>query len=154
MRRNVFKLCDVPCGARGARQASGRACGERSSLRSFGISPHHVECDPFTPQSFASCIVALSNRRTLTPKKKISANSQKQHQASEGSRALAENSILCLDDRTPLGRIEDIFGPVKAPLYALRRCGEAADAPAVGVAVFAVTKHAQFVVPEKLKSRG
>lgn len=70
MRRNVFKLCDVPCGARGARQASGRACGERSSLRFFGISPHPVECDPFTPQSFASCVVALSNRRTLTPKKK------------------------------------------------------------------------------------
>lgn len=85
---------------------------------------------------------------------KTSANSQNQHQASEGSRALAENSILCLEDRTPLGCIEDIFGPVKAPLYALRRCGAAAEAPAVGVAVFAVTKHAQFVVPEKLKCRG
>ena len=52
-----------------------------------------------------------------------------------------------------MGSIEDIFGPVKAPLYALRRCGAGAEAPAVGVAVFAVTKHAQFVVPEELKSR-
>ena len=53
-----------------------------------------------------------------------------------------------------MGRIEDIFGPVKAPLYALRRCGAGVEIPVVGVAVFAVTKHAQFVVPEKLKSRG
>jgi H/ACA ribonucleoprotein complex non-core subunit NAF1 len=40
--------------------------------------------------------------------------------AAPGSRALNEGSILVLEDRTIIGTVEDIFGPVQAPLYALR----------------------------------
>ena len=33
---------------------------------------------------------------------------------------LDENSVLCLGDRRVLGRIEEVFGPVAAPLYLVR----------------------------------
>ena len=85
MRRKVY-LCNVPYGARGARQASGRACGERSSLRFFGISPQTVQCDLFAPQSSAPCVVALSNRRTLTLKRK---NHRKIPKPTSGERRVA-----------------------------------------------------------------
>lgn len=41
-------------------------------------------------------------------------------QAAEGSRTLQEGCLLVLEDRSILGVIEDIFGPVQAPLYVSR----------------------------------
>lgn len=40
--------------------------------------------------------------------------------AAAGSRALAEGTVLVLEDRTVLGVVEEVFGPVTAPLYAMR----------------------------------
>jgi hypothetical protein len=37
------------------------------------------------------------------------------------------DSILWLEDRSPLGRIDDVFGPVAQPLYSVR-CADAAAA--------------------------
>lgn len=37
-----------------------------------------------------------------------------------GTRPLDEKSVLCLPDGRVLGHIEDVFGPVKLPLYLLR----------------------------------
>ena len=68
--RRMFKLCDVPCGARDDQQSCGRACGERARLRFFGNSPHRGKCDPFAPHLLSSCVATLSNGRTLTPKRK------------------------------------------------------------------------------------
>ncbi|KIY96765.1 hypothetical protein MNEG_11199 [Monoraphidium neglectum] len=34
--------------------------------------------------------------------------------------ALAEGSVLLLEDRCPVGRVEEVFGPVTQPLYAFR----------------------------------
>ena len=36
------------------------------------------------------------------------------------ARPLDESSVLCLADRRVVGRIEDVFGPVSAPMYLLR----------------------------------
>ena len=38
----------------------------------------------------------------------------------EGEETLDEESVLCLGDRTGLGVIEEVFGPVSSPLYSLR----------------------------------
>ena len=32
-------------------------------------------------------------------------------------------SVLLLEDKTPLGRVEEVFGPLTMPLYALRYGG-------------------------------
>ena len=40
--------------------------------------------------------------------------------AGEGDAALDEGSLLCLPDRRALGRVEEVFGPVKLPLYVVR----------------------------------
>ena len=57
----------------------------------------------------------------------------------------SEGTVLCLEDRTPLGRVTELFGPVQAPLYALRYSGSAASVPGAVVAgahVCAVEKYA------------
>lgn len=42
-------------------------------------------------------------------------------QVSEGGRVFDEGAVLVLAGcRAPLGRVEEVFGPVAAPLYALR----------------------------------
>lgn len=74
-------------------------------------------------------------------------------QAQELTRPLDEGSILCLEDRTVLGRVEEVFGPVKAPLYALRYAGKGAIPQAVQAPawVFSVEKYTEFVPPEALQ---
>lgn len=43
-----------------------------------------------------------------------------------GQATLGEGSALCLADRRPVGRVEDVFGPVTHPFYLLRYSGEGA----------------------------
>lgn len=74
--------------------------------------------------------------------------------ASAGSRALDEGSVLVLQDRTVIGAIEDIFGPVQAPLYALRCVGDPPDGLIPEASVFSVDRLAQFVLPEELRVKG
>ena len=63
--------------------------------------------------------------------------------------------MLCLADRTPLGHVEDVFGQVKAPFYALRYyAGDVPANVAPGVAVFSVDQYADMLVPDKLKAKG
>lgn len=38
----------------------------------------------------------------------------------EGDPALDEGSLICLPDRRALGKVEEVFGPVKLPLYVVR----------------------------------
>eukprot|EP00959_Pyramimonas_sp_CCMP1952_P054398 1137535-Pyramimonas_sp.AAC.1 len=41
-------------------------------------------------------------------------------QATDGAKVLDEGSIICLPTRAPIGRVEEIFGPVSAPFYIVR----------------------------------
>lgn len=74
-----------------------------------------------------------------------------------GSRALNEGTALVLEDRALLGAVEEIFGPVSAPLYALRYAGGAAEPPqglVPGAVVFSVDRLALYVLPEALTVKG
>ncbi len=52
-------------------------------------------------------------------------------QVPEGGRVFDEGAVLVLaEGRAPLGRVEDVFGPVTAPLYALRYSGQGELPPA------------------------
>ena len=67
-----------------------------------------------------------------------------------------EGTVLCLSDRLPLGRIEEVFGPITAPLYALRYTGAVtplSDSVSAGSQVFAVEKHAVTLEPEVVKAQ-
>lgn len=69
-------------------------------------------------------------------------------QGRPGATPLDVGSALCTADRLPLGLVEDIFGPVNAPLYVLRFAGESGEPPASlqpGVEVFAVPSMMQLV---------
>jgi len=46
-------------------------------------------------------------------------------QSLPGSEPIDEESVLCLESRLGLGAVEEVFGPVTAPLYALRLPGKA-----------------------------
>ena len=68
-------------------------------------------------------------------------------QGASGAAPLDVGSALCTADRLLLGVIEDIFGPVNAPLYVLRFSG-GTEPPASltpGVEVFAVSSMMQLV---------
>lgn len=47
-------------------------------------------------------------------------------QGVENSPALNVGSVFCTQDRALLGRVEDVFGPVTNPMYAVRYCGTSA----------------------------
>lgn len=73
----------------------------------------------------------------------------------ELGRVFDEGTVLCLGDRTALGRVEEVFGPITAPLYALRYTGAAGAPPAsaaAGEPVFTVDKYAAMLEPEVLQT--
>jgi rRNA processing protein Gar1 len=75
-------------------------------------------------------------------------------QGLEGPKALDESSVLCLGDRTVIGRVEEVFGPVTCPLYALRWAGKQ-DAPSSlcsGANVFSVPRLCGFIPLDEIKS--
>ena len=72
------------------------------------------------------------------------------------ARPVDEGSVLCLAaDRHPLGRIEEVFGPIHAPLYALRYAGGGETPPglAVGAAVSSVERFNEYLMPEAVQVR-
>ncbi|KAF4322182.1 hypothetical protein BBO99_00002082 [Phytophthora kernoviae] len=72
------------------------------------------------------------------------------------AKPLEEGSVLCLEDRTVLGCVDEIFGPVLMPMY-LVRYENAAKIPqkaAMNAAVFYPTEHATYIVPEDIKDKG
>ncbi|CAL8470156.1 g9698 [Coccomyxa elongata] len=77
-------------------------------------------------------------------------------QAPENGRAVTEGSVLCLASREPIGKVEEVFGPVMQPLYSLRyACGPAPPAElAVGAAICALERLTQYVLPEELYVKG
>ena len=80
----------------------------------------------------------------------------KPHQAPPKTRALSEGSVLCLQDRTLLGRVDDVIGQVTEPLYVVRVMGGGVPpgGATVGADVFVVDKYAQFILPDDLRTKG
>lgn len=77
-------------------------------------------------------------------------------QGNPGSDVLDEGTVLVLEDRTKLGRVEEVFGPVTMPFYNFRYSeGDALpDKVCTGVSIYAVSQAASFVKPEELNSKG
>lgn len=63
------------------------------------------------------------------------------------SSPLVEGSILCLQDKFPLGRIYEVFGPVTAPFYVVKRRQEQYTQPLMTQRVFAVLKSISYITP-------
>lgn len=72
------------------------------------------------------------------------------------TKPLDEGSVLCLEDRTVLGCVDEVFGPVLMPMYLVRF--ETADkmpkGAAVNARVFYATEHTTYIVPEEIKDKG
>lgn len=75
-------------------------------------------------------------------------------QGLEGPKALDESSVLCMEDRTIIGRIEEVFGPVAKPLYALRFAGKesALSSTQPGSKIFSVPRLCGFIPLDDLKA--
>ena len=70
--------------------------------------------------------------------------------------ALEEDSLLCFGDRSILGRIFEVMGPVKAPFYSVR-FNSPHDLPEntqVGSMIYFVPSHSRFVFARSLYFRG
>lgn len=73
-------------------------------------------------------------------------------QAPDNARVLDFGSLLLLSDHTPIGTVEDVFGPVSQPLYALRWAGSG-EIPSTlkpGTCIYTVDRLAKYIVPEEL----
>ena len=76
-----------------------------------------------------------------------------------GIGVLDQESVLCLEDRTLLGRVDEVFGPVAAPFYTVRvlneECAEgSAKAVAVGTLLYSIPSLAVVVDKKKLNTKG
>jgi len=72
-------------------------------------------------------------------------------QGKESTRALIEGVVLCLDDRRPLGRIFEVFGPVKQPHYMLRV--DKAHAPSKGAYAYVTETQKTFIDAKYISTR-
>ncbi|KAJ0404853.1 hypothetical protein P43SY_007935 [Pythium insidiosum] len=72
------------------------------------------------------------------------------------AKPLDEGSVLCFEDRTVLGCVDEVFGPVLMPMYLVRF--ENADKIPMQTAnnksVFYATEHTTYIVPEKIRDKG
>ncbi|GMM34426.1 RNA-binding snoRNP assembly protein [Saccharomycopsis crataegensis] len=72
-------------------------------------------------------------------------------------RVLKENSVLCFEDRTPVGLIFEIFGPLRAPFYRIKfntdnEKNHESFKDLKGTKVYYVVTNAEFELTEKIKA--
>lgn len=79
-----------------------------------------------------------------------------QTQAPENGRAVSEGTPLCLGDRAPVGRVEDVFGQVMEPLYSLRyACGPSMPSELTqGAELYCVQRLTEYILPQELYVKG
>lgn len=72
------------------------------------------------------------------------------------SKPLNEGSIVCLQDRTILGCIDEIFGPVVRPMYLVRFASldQIPQHITVGMPIYFSTEQAKFILPSTLHVKG
>jgi len=70
---------------------------------------------------------------------------------------LDEGSLICTEDRTSLGVVDEVFGPVASPLYTIRYNSNEdmpTDLLKLGTAVFFAESHSKVLVASKLDCKG
>ncbi|GFR50649.1 hypothetical protein Agub_g12898, partial [Astrephomene gubernaculifera] len=73
------------------------------------------------------------------------------------SRPLADGSVVVSEDRTVLGEVEEVFGPITQPLYAFRHAavkGALPECVKPGAALFVVPRLARHIAPEEIYGPG
>ncbi|TMW66366.1 hypothetical protein Poli38472_004131 [Pythium oligandrum] len=73
-----------------------------------------------------------------------------------GAKPLDEGSVLCFEDRTVLGCVDEVFGPVLMPMYLVRFADESKIPmqTEVNKPVFYATQHTTYIVPESIRDKG
>ncbi|CDK29689.1 unnamed protein product [Kuraishia capsulata CBS 1993] len=105
--------------------------------------PEDFKIDSTTPLEYVGNISAVVEQNVI-----IKAN------GSGEFRVLKENSILCLEDRSPLGMVFEVFGRLQSPLY---RVKFNSDADALkykerkGSKVFYVIPNSEFILTDSIK---
>ncbi|KUF89347.1 H/ACA ribonucleoprotein complex non-core subunit NAF1 [Phytophthora nicotianae] len=72
------------------------------------------------------------------------------------TKPLDEGSVLCLEDRTVIGCVDEVFGPVLMPMYLIRfeNAAKMPEKAMVNTAVYYATEHTTYIVPEEIKDKG
>jgi len=104
------------------------------------VAPVDVEVSASTPVEAAGVVSAVVGHTVVVA-------------GLEGRGPYADGSVFCLEDRTVLGRVEDVFGPVASPFYSLR-CAEVPAAATPGRPVLCVLQHSAVLDPQSLHTKG
>ncbi|KAL6053066.1 H/ACA ribonucleoprotein complex non-core subunit naf1 [Balamuthia mandrillaris] len=85
-------------------------------------------------------------------------------EAAKGSPALDIDSVLCLENREPLGRVFEVFGQVESPYYSVRYDGRGASggengegervSVERGTRVYYVEEQSSYVIPAAIYTKG
>ncbi|CAI5721574.1 unnamed protein product [Hyaloperonospora brassicae] len=69
---------------------------------------------------------------------------------------LDEGSVLCLEDRTVLGCVDEVFGPVLMPMYLVRyeTAAKMPEKATKDATVYYATEHTTYLDPETIKDKG
>ncbi|TYZ58848.1 hypothetical protein PybrP1_000484 [[Pythium] brassicae (nom. inval.)] len=72
------------------------------------------------------------------------------------AKPLDEESVLCLEDRTVIGCVDEVFGPVMMPMYLVRfeNADKMPARVAVGTIVYYATEHTTYIVPADIQDKG
>lgn len=116
-----------------------------NEITSLPVREPAVELTAATPVAECGSILSRSEPGLMVTIKSLA-----------NAKPLDEGSVLCLADRTVLGCVDEVFGPVLMPMYLVRF--ESADkmpaAATVGARVFFATEHTTYIVPEQIKDKG
>jgi len=131
-------------------EGGGKAKGPGTQLRTKNEVPDVIVPKPDVVITADMPIVEVGNvehivENVLVIKAKISGE----------NRALESGSVLCLEDRSVIGVVAEILGPVQKPLYSVMftNAGEIAEAGlSLGTRVFYSEKHSTFVFTQALKA--
>lgn len=75
-------------------------------------------------------------------------------QAAAGAPAFQLGTWLVLEDRTPLGAVEEVFGPVLTPMYAVQAPPTLPAGAVAGTAVYGVDRLSTVVPTDELRAMG
>ncbi|EEY53638.1 H/ACA ribonucleoprotein complex non-core subunit NAF1, putative [Phytophthora infestans T30-4] len=72
------------------------------------------------------------------------------------TKPLNEGSVLCLEDRTVIGCVDEVFGPVLMPMYLIRfeNAAKMPERATVNTVVYYATEHTTYIIPEEIKDKG
>ena len=120
--------------------------GDEAALRSSRAEPEVPSVDPVDAAAVAVAELSLAGTVMSVVEGTVVVA------GTEGRAAFDNGSVLCLEDRTVLGRVTDVFGPIESPFYSVQGGEGMPAAVQAGAQVMAVAGQSERLLPETVRT--